>query len=62
MQQKKEAEKKTEFYLNESTLNYESVKNFGNEQYEHNRYSGYLQNLEKQNLIVQKSLSQLNQG
>jgi len=31
---KKNAEKKSEFYLNESTINYESVKNFGNERLE----------------------------
>jgi ABC-type transport system involved in Fe-S cluster assembly fused permease/ATPase subunit len=52
MQQKKEAEKKTEFYLNESTLNYESVKNFGNEKFEHDRYSTKLNDLEQQNLVV----------
>jgi ABC-type transport system involved in Fe-S cluster assembly fused permease/ATPase subunit len=31
MNNKKNDEKKSEFYLNESTLNYESVKNFNNE-------------------------------
>lgn len=47
MHHKKEAEKKTEFYLNESTLNYESVKNFNNEQLESNRYSELLNKLEE---------------
>jgi len=31
MSDKKDAEKASEFYLNESTINYESVKHFNNE-------------------------------
>jgi ABC-type transport system involved in Fe-S cluster assembly fused permease/ATPase subunit len=42
MSEKKEADKKCEFYLNESTMNYESVKHFGNEQLEKDRYNGHL--------------------
>jgi ABC-type transport system involved in Fe-S cluster assembly fused permease/ATPase subunit len=46
MQSKKNIEKQAEFYLNESTLNYESVKTFNNEDYESKRYNGLLDGLE----------------
>ena len=42
MADKKEADKKCEFYLNESTMNYESVKTFGNEELEKTRYNQHL--------------------
>ena len=35
---RKEAEKKSEFYLNESIMNYETVKSFSNEKMEEERY------------------------
>jgi ABC-type transport system involved in Fe-S cluster assembly fused permease/ATPase subunit len=35
---RKEAEKQSEFYLNESIMNYETVKAFNNEKMEENRY------------------------
>ena len=44
MAQKKEAEKKQEFYLNESIMNYEAVKTFGNEKLEQSRYKECLDN------------------
>jgi ABC-type transport system involved in Fe-S cluster assembly fused permease/ATPase subunit len=56
MESKKNAEKKTEFYLNESTINFESVKNFGNENLEQSRYRKLLDDLESKSLIVQNSL------
>lgn len=59
---RKNAEKKSEFYLNESTINFESVKNFNNEELESSRYKKLLDNLQKQSLIVQKSLGELNAG
>jgi len=46
MSNKKNAEKKSEFYLNESTINFESVKNFNNEKLEATRYRKLLDNLE----------------
>jgi ABC-type transport system involved in Fe-S cluster assembly fused permease/ATPase subunit len=42
---RKEAEKKTEFYLNESIMNYETVKAFNNEELEQKRYRSHLDNL-----------------
>jgi ATP-binding cassette, subfamily B, heavy metal transporter len=62
MAEKKNAEKKSEFYLNESTINFESVKNFGNEELEKSRYKKLLDDLEQQSLVVQNSLGQLNSG
>ena len=47
MAEKKNAEKKSEFYLNESTINFESVKNFGNEELEKSRYKKLLDDLEQ---------------
>jgi ATP-binding cassette subfamily B protein len=43
-------------------MNYDSVKAFGNENLEINRYDKILHNLEKQANIVQTSLSRLNIG
>jgi len=42
MSHKKDADKKGEFFLNESTMNYESVKTFGNEELEKTRYKALL--------------------
>ncbi len=62
MNDKKNAEKGTEFYLNESIMNYEAVKNFNNEDLEKTRYSKLLDKLENTSMVVQKSLGQLNLG
>ena len=42
---RKNSEKKSEFVLNESIMNYESVKVFGNENFEKNKYDKILDNL-----------------
>jgi len=62
MNDKKNAEKGTEFYLNESIMNYEAVKNFNNEDLEKSRYNKLLEKLESTSMVVQKSLGQLNLG
>ena len=59
---KKNAEKASEFYLNESIMNYETVKAFNNEKLENNRYEDLLQKLRKNAVDVQLSLGQLNVG
>ena len=53
IRERKNAEKKAEFTLNESILNYETVKTFSNEKYEEKRYSGLLDNLRRCAMIVQ---------
>ena len=45
IRERKNAEKKSEFNLNESIMNYETVKAFTNEKYEENRYSKLLKEL-----------------
>lgn len=62
MQNRKDAEKKSEFYLNESIMNYETVKAFNNEELERTRYRGHLDNLFNCAMTVQKSLGKLNIG
>ena len=62
IREQKDAEKKSEFTLNESIMNYETVKAFNNEKYEEKRYTGLLDNLKKCAMLVQKSLSELNTG
>jgi len=52
IRQKKEAEKLSEFYLNESIMNYETVKAFNNEDLEKNRYSNLLETLRDNGLVV----------
>lgn len=52
MSNKKNAEKATEFYLNESTINYEAVKNFNNEKLESSRYMKLLDKLHSVSLVV----------
>lgn len=49
---RKEAEKKSEFYLNESIMNYETVKAFNNEELEKRRYKGHLEGLYNCAMIV----------
>ena len=62
MRDRKDFEKKQEFSLNESIMNYETVKTFGNERLEQKRYGQVLDDLQKQAGLVQTSLSQLNTG
>ena len=59
---RKNADQKSEFYLNESIMNYETVKQFNNEKLETSRYHGLLDNLRRCALAVQYSLSELNIG
>ena len=42
IRERKDAEKKSEFYLNESIMNYETVKAFNNEALEKRRYKELL--------------------
>jgi ATP-binding cassette subfamily B (MDR/TAP) protein 7 len=56
MADKKNAEKASEFYLNESIMNYEAVKSFNNEELEKSRYKGHLDKFENNAMVVQKSL------
>lgn len=59
---RKNTEKKQEFMQNESIMNYETVKTFGNEKLEKEKYQSILDALFKQAFIVQTSLSTLNIG
>jgi len=52
MNNKKNAEKASESYLNESIINYEAVKNFNNENLEKSRYNKLLENLESTSLVI----------
>lgn len=47
IREKKNAEKKSEFILNESIMNYETVKAFTNEKFEENRYEKLLVELKR---------------
>lgn len=55
-------DKRQEFYQNESIMNYETVKQFNNEKLEISRYENILEKLQKQAMVVQTSLSNLNIG
>lgn len=59
---KKQIDKRQEFYQNESIQNYETVKQFNNEGLEKGRYSKILDKMVDQAMVVQKSLSSLNIG
>lgn len=59
---RKNIEKKSEFTLNESIMNYETVKAFSNEKLEETKYAAVLDRLRKCANEVQMSLSQLNVG
>jgi ABC-type transport system involved in Fe-S cluster assembly fused permease/ATPase subunit len=45
-------DKRQEFYQNESIMNYETVKQFNNEDLEKERYEGILEKLQKQAMVV----------
>lgn len=49
---RKNNEKQSEFYLNESIMNYETVKSFNNEELERNRYHSLLKRLKKSAIEV----------
>jgi len=59
---RKDTDKQSEFYLNESIMNYETVKTFNNEKLEEERYDGILDKLQTNARVVQTSLSWLNVG
>ena len=59
---KKNVEKKAEFTLNESIMNYETVKTFNNEKHEDKQYSKIIDKSREVSMVVQKSLSELNVG
>ena len=62
MRAKKNSEKNSEFYLNESIMNYEAVKTYNNEKMENDRYSKLIDKFRFASLDVQKSLGLLNVG
>ena len=62
IRERKNIDKKQEFYQNESIMNYDTVKAFGNEKLETERYNRILDSLQKQANLVQTSLGQLNVG
>jgi ABC-type transport system involved in Fe-S cluster assembly fused permease/ATPase subunit len=62
IENKKDCDKKSEFYLNESIMNYETVKAFNNEKLEEERYADILDKLKDNARVVQTSLSWLNNG
>ena len=49
---RKNADKKSEFYLNESIMNYETVKTFNNEKLEETRYSNLIEKVRSNAMIV----------
>jgi ABC-type transport system involved in Fe-S cluster assembly fused permease/ATPase subunit len=49
---RKNNEKKSEFYLNESIMNYETVKSFNNEKLELSRYEKLLNKLKESAMLV----------
>jgi len=52
MADKKNAEKASEFYLNESIMNYEAVKSFNNEELEKSRFKIHLDKFENNAKVV----------
>lgn len=55
-------DKKADFFLNESILSYDTVKYFGNESLEYNRYKKVQEEIYKVAMKVQYSLANLNAG
>eukprot|EP00347_Sterkiella_histriomuscorum_P015496 403356809 len=58
----KNNEKKSEFYLNESMMNFETVKNYNNEKLESQRYQKLLNKIKASTLFIQETLTKLNVG
>lgn len=52
IRKRKNQEKKSEFYLNESIMNYETVKAFNNEKFEFSRYQNMLNSLKETAMVV----------
>lgn len=59
---KRNEDKKSDFFLNESIMNYDTVKYFGNEKLEYDRYHKIQQEIFKVAMKVQYSLANLNGG
>lgn len=59
---KRNQDKKADFFLNESIMSYDTVKYFGNEKLEYNRYNEVHNNIKAAALKVQYSLANLNNG
>lgn len=59
---KKNEDKKSDFFLNESIMNFDTVKYFNNEKLEYNRYQKIHQEIYKMAMKVQYSLANLNNG
>jgi len=59
---RKEHEKQSEFYLNESVMNFETVKSFNNEPLEEQRYTRHVDKLKQSAIVVADSLAKLNYG
>jgi ABC-type transport system involved in Fe-S cluster assembly fused permease/ATPase subunit len=62
IRKRKNQEKASEFYLNESIMNYETVKAFNNEKLELSRYNALLNKLKGSAIDVQSTLARLNMG
>jgi ABC-type transport system involved in Fe-S cluster assembly fused permease/ATPase subunit len=62
IRKRKNQEKASEFYLNESIMNYETVKAFNNEKLEISRYKALLNKLKGSAIEVQSTLARLNMG
>ena len=62
IRKRKNSEKQSEFFLNESIMNYETVKAFNNENLENVRYNGILEKIKNNAMKVQRSLAKLNIG
>lgn len=62
IRKRKNQEKASEFYLNESIMNYETVKAFNKEKFELTRYQALLEKLKGTAMQVQTTLSKLNVG
>lgn len=62
IRKRKNQEKASEFYLNESIMNYETIKAFSKEKIELSRYKTLLTKLKETATIVQLTLSKLNVG
>lgn len=62
VREQKDYQKDQEFFMNESIINYETIKAFNNEELEQNRYNRLVIKLKQQAVLVQKTLTELNIG
>lgn len=58
----KNMEKKSEFYLNETMVNFETVKNYNNQKLEAQRYKKLLTKIKDSAVFIQETLGKLNIG